>query len=687
MKKNKIVAINIAIGLLLSQQVWGGIGSTPAKNGNSTSSSGSSSSNGTVRKDEKTAPGMKTGVTASKSCDGDKNNSKYFPLDFFSKLSRDGSSLAFEMRPDNKILVKVPFIIKRCGKFVPEIYQNPDTKDVTIKMSVEPQKTYSEYLECLRTTKVNDLAVTQILSKVLKDKDGNAILNSNGKAVTAETAKDETIDHNNIPDKEYSEYSYVIDYNFDKKTDITKTVKLSYGYPKEFDGRDGYGPAYGLDENVALPDCMKAEKIAPEITYINKGQDVLIDELKAICRSGTAQEIAAARKSIGNAEALKDIAEKLQAELDAGYLVKVKEDVAKISAAMTKIEDRLTREKDSIDEPSAKKLARQYAELTQDLDRKFLNPAIYRLDTLMKQVADMDSEDPKRKGIDDEIKKINQDVGAFAGRKTSLNGLYEVMSKYAINDSAKTVEDIRLKSLFYGTVYAGPADERGKPITFEEANQKQYSGLQKFDKVLTDWTDQYLVRKGNLAPIQKTERERTATYEKMNKRWYDYQKDEQEKMQKYCAAGWTGSPKNPVQCQAFMAGAKGRQDAELGRRKKDLQFIQGRNDKLTRMGTSYNDYQRRQVANDTRAEDSEPYAAPYSTYEDKFRDRFPGYYGAQAYTPYDASMYSMGGQTAAMNMGNTGNYNPTMINPQMQVQQGQYQMQNGGQMAGAWPSI
>lgn len=588
--------------------------------------------------------------TASAACKQDPDAATYFPLDFFQNISRDGSSLTFEQRPDNKILVKLPASIDTCGKFKPQLYQDPATKSVTILMQMEDGKTYSQYLACLQE------------KKILVD----------GK-----------IDHDAIEGKQYSEYSYVLDYSFEKDKDIKKTLKLSYGYPKAFSGKDGYPSPYGLDQDVGLPSslCMVAEKIQPQVTYLNKGQDVLIDELKAICKSGDAQRIAEARKSIGNADALRDIADKIKSELDAGYLVAVKQDVARISADMTKIEDRLSRERDTIDEATGKKLTRQYADLAKELDSKFLNPAIYRLDTLMKQVSDMDSEDPKRKVIDDEIKKINEDVGSFSARKNAFSPLYSVMEKYAINDAAKTVEDIRLKSFYYGSVYAGPMDEkRGKPITFDEANQKQYAGLQKFDRVLTDWTDQYLVGKGNMYPIQKTEKERSAAYERMNKRWYDYQTDEQTKLQKYCGVGMLGSVKNPVQCQAFQAGAKQRMDAQLNKRKKDLLYIQGRNDKLTKMGTNYNEYQKRQIANESRGGDSEPYGSSYTSYEDNFSDRFPGYYGAQTYTPYDASQFNMGGQTAAMNMGQMGNYSPQMVNPQMQVQQGQFQM-------GQWPGM
>ncbi len=651
------VATFLASGILLSHSSYAGIIGVRTSGVAGNVGAGKTSSSVVVspgkKQEEKVT--IKEG-TASVSCKQDPDASTYFPLDFFQNITRDGSSLVFEQRSDNKILVKMPASIDTCGKFKPQLHQDPETKNVTVMVQLEDGKTYSQYISCLEE------------KNILK----------NGK-----------IDHDAIEGKQYSEYSYVLDYNFEKDKDIKKTMKLSYGYPKAFTGKDGYASSYGVDSSVELPSslCMHAEKIQPQVTYLNKGQDVLIEDLKAICKSGDAQRIAEARKAIGNADALKDIADKIKSELDAGYLVAVKQDVARISAEMTKIEDRLAKEKNTIDEATAKKLTHQYADLTKELDNKFLNPAIYRLDTLMKQRSEMDEEDSRKKIVDDEIKKINDEVGHFSRRpSTSFASLYSVMEKFAINESAKTVEDIRLKSYLYAKVYGGPVDEkRGKPLSFEEANQKQYAGLQKFDKTLVDWTDQYLVGKGNTFPLQKTEKERSAVIDKMNKRWYEYQQTEQKNYKKYCSIGWTGSVVNPVQCQSFVSGVDQRRSAELKKREKDLLFIKGRNDKLAKMGANYNDYQKRQVANETRETDTfEPYGSSYTSYEDNFADRFPGYYGPTQTTAYNPNIYNMGAPAAANNMGNAGAYNPQMVNPQMPVMPGQYQMP-GQQMA--WPNI
>jgi len=664
LKRPGFYTASIACSLLLTQASFAGIvGVRSSGSGGKVSGQTSSSTTITPGRAVEEKVEKREG-TASASCKQDPDAASYFPLDFFSQIARDGSSLTFEQRADNKILVKMPASIDTCGKFKPQLVQDPTTKNVTIMMQMEDGKTYSQLLACL--------------------KEKNILV-------------DDKIDHDKIPGKEYSEYSYVLDYSFDKDKDVKKTLKLSYGYPKAFSGKDGYPSTYGVDTDVDLPSslCMSAEKIQPQVTYLNKGQDVMIAELKEICKSGDAQRIAEARKAIGNADALKDIADKIKSELDAGYLVAVKQDVERINAEMTKIEDRLNREKDSIDEKTAKDLTRKYADLTKELDSKFLNPAIYRLDNLMKERAALGDEDPKVKGIDDEIKKINEDVSLFSKRpNTSFASVYTVMEKYAITDSAKTIEDIRLKSYLYGKVYAGPTDEkRGKAVSFEEANQKQVAGMQKFDRVLNDWTDQYLVGKGNTYPLMKTEKERAASIDKMNKRWYDYQTTEQKNYQKYCSTGWTGSVVNPIQCQAWMQGADSRRNQELKKREKDLLYIKGRNEKLSKMTTNYNNYQKRQIANESReAEGYEPYGSSYTSYEDNFAEQYPLYQGPQQSTAYNPYMYQMGGAQQAMNMGNAGMYNPQMVNPQMMVQQGQYQMPQMnqaymGNQQMMWPSL
>lgn len=655
--KKNAVATHLLLGVMLTNSAIAGIqGVRKPSTGTSSGGSTAGPSDSVVIKPGKIVEDRKTELkpgVASNSCNRDQDSAKFFPLDFFQHISRDGSSLKFELRPDNKVLVKIPASLDVCGKFTPLIHQDNESKNITVMMKLDNDKTYSEYIKCLED------------SKLLVD----------GK-----------IEHDNIPGKSYSEYSYVMDYSFDKKTDIKKTVKLAYGYPEAFDGKDGYGNPFGFEEKVELPKslCMKAEKVDAQPVYVNKGQDVLIEEINAICKTRDAQKIAEARKSIGNAEALSDIADKIKAELDASYLSAVKADVERIGKEMAKIEDKLNKEKDTIDESTAKKEIAKYAVLAKELDTKFLNPAIYRLDTLMQDRSK--TEDAGQiKAIDDEIKKLNEDIKAsFSGRNAaSTSTVYSLMEKYSITDSAKTIDDIRHKSYVFSKVYAGPVDKRGAQLTFEKANQEQFNRSQSFDRTLTDWTDQYLVGQGNNFPIKKTEKERQGAIDRMNSRWAAYEKKEATDYQKYCGLGMMGSVNNPIKCKEFMGGVAQRRNNELKRRDKDLSYIKGKNSKLEKMGMNWNEYQRKVASKEAaEAEFYDPAGASYSGHEDNFSDRFPGYYGPTTSTMYDPSMYQMGGQMPQMPM--------MMPGAQMPIQQGQYQMPQpqmmGGQQMG-WPGI
>lgn len=688
MKWNKkAVAINVLATLLITETAMARISGErkpSASSGGTTSSGKGQPSNMKVTEAPKSNfQVVQTADTVN--CSSDQDVEKYFPLELFTHLSRDeGAGIDIQVRPGNKVVVKVPPTINVCGTFTPELRQDNDTKNVTILM-----KLFGTKKEVVEVNGVKTIKETK--DTLLSHKDLEDCLAENKILV------DGKIDYDKIPPKGYSESISTFDYDFDSKKDAKNTVTVSYAYPRSYmDPNIGYKPLYGFEERASVPGeaCMRAEKIADATTFINKGQDVLIEEINAICEGGSAQQIAAARKSLGNADALKDIADKIKAEMDARYLIAVKEDVKNINAAMTKIEDKLNNGRDTLTEVAAKKLVNEYAELANDLDTKFLNPAIYRLDTLVQRRTALDDDAPQAKELDAEINTLNEDIAQFSKRNpTSLNSVYAVMEKFAINDSAKSIESILLKSNLYGRVYTGPIDEkRGKPLTFETASQQHAVKLSKFDRVLNDWTDTYLVGKGSMLPIQRTERERQSVIDRMNSRYAAFEKKEMSDYNSYCAMGMLGSVKNPVKCKDFVNGRERRLNTELKKRQKDLIYIKGKNDKLTKMGSSYNDYNARMLASqDEEADRYEPYASSYSGYEDTFNERFTTYNGPMTSTAYDASFYNMGGISAGMNMGQPQMQmaQQQMYNPQQgyQHQMPQVNQMSGQQMMGAWPSL
>lgn len=567
-------------------------------------------------------PSLIKTVSSGAECVIDPEKSAAFPMDFFKLLTRDGGLPSVEARDGNKVVVKFPAIlsVSGCGDFKPEPYQDPTTKNVTVQFVNTAGKTYGEYLDCL-------------YEKDVLGEDGKIVLDSKNSG--------------------FKEYSYAFDYNFDAKEDLKKSLKLSVAYPKAFSGKDGYSPVYGKDLSVELPSklCEEAEKISPEITYLNKGRDALIEELRAKCYSGDAQKIAEARKSIGNAEALKDIADTLKSKLDAAYLSAVQTDVDEIFKKMGKLEDEFKRTAKDMDEQTAKKKVQAYADLAKQLDDKYLNYAIYRLDNLTKQYEGMEDGDAKKK-VGEEIAKLNEDISKFAKRDSvAFVSLYALMEKFALNDQAKTIEDIRLKSYLYSKVYpkgsGSESDKRGKALSFAEANQKQVKGMNNFDRTLTDWSDVYLTSQGNMAPIKKVESARSQVISKMNTRWNTYQQTEYKNYAQYCSTGMTGAVTNPVQCKTFLAGVEKRRQAELKRRDKDLAYIKTTDTKLSKMGVAYNKYQADQVEKATNNDDDTPYGSSYSGYETTFDEKYPQYTGPSESTSYDASMYSMAGATGA----------------------------------------
>lgn len=692
MKLNKkMMAVNVLATLLMTDVAMARIvGERKPSNpsGEQSSSGGRSKAQpSNVKVTEASKDNFQVVKTADMAtCTMDQDQEKYFPLELFTELSRDeGAGVDIQVRPGNKVVVKIPPTINVCGQFTPELRQDNDSKNVTVLIKLIGTKKEIHEVNGVKTVvETKDALLThKDLEDCLKEK--NIIV-------------DGKIDYDKVPGKGYSESISTFDYDFDKKKDAKNTVTVSYGYPKSYNSEDGYKPLYGFEDrtpNVPGESCMRAERIADNTTFINEGREVLIEKINAACMSGNAQEIAAARKSLGNADALKDIADKIKSEMDARYLIAVKSDVTRINKEMSVIEDRLNKNKDTMTEQQAKKEIGNYAALAKELDTQFLNPAIFRLDTLMqKRTALQDEDSAEAKDLDKEIKKINDDIsGSFKRNPNALGAVYSTAEKYAINDSAKTIEDIRLKSYLYGKVFVPNGDKnRGKPYTFESANQEQYKRMQSFDKVLNDWTDTYLVANGNTLPLQRTERERQSAIDRMNSRYAAFEKKEMSDYSSYCAVGMLGSVKNPVKCKEFVNGRDKRMTAELKKREKDLKFIKGRNDKLAKMGTSYNEYQRN-LASQELAEDDEyePYGSGYSSYEDNFSDRFPSYTGPSTSTAYDPSVYNMGGTSGAMYMGQ----GQMQMAQQQQYggQQGyQYQMpqtnqMSGQQVMGSWPRI
>ena len=658
-----MIAINIVATILMTNVAMAGIVRVTKS---SASSGGNQTPTSTQVTEESKAPYIEINSNDTSNCVSGYDSEIFFPLELFTQLARnEGDKVDIQVKPNNQIAVKIPPVINICGEFKPKIIQNEITKNVTVLIQLKgidgKMLSHKELEDCLSSDK----------NKILVD----------GK-----------IDHDKVPKNGYTESTTSFGYKFDKKDEVVNDITVSYAFPKSYNSVDGYRPLYGIIENAPpIPGqkCMLSEKVAGTSTYINEGAEAWIEKINTACETRNVDEIISVKKSAGNAPALHHVMAKVMEEMDTAIFNLSKPEAERINNEMVAIETKLNKNRDSMDEAQAKKEITKYTNLVKELDTKFINPAIYRLDNLMKKrdtIADDDS--AEMKALDEEIKNLNEEIGKFSKKnQTSLVSLYSTMEKYAFNDSAKAIEDIRLKSHFYAQVYGGPTDSRrGKPITFEKANKEQFDRLKKFEKSLDSWTDVYLVGQGNMFPIVKTEREREGAINRMNSRYAAFEKKEMTDYNNYCSAGMTGGVRNPVKCKQFMSGRDKRMSIELKKREKDLYYIKGKNDKLTKMGMTYNEYQNKLASQEVGDPDFyDPTGSSYTSYEDNFSDRFPGYFGPTSSSAYDASMYNMSG--SSVNLGQT----PMMITQQQQynAQPGyQFQMpQQQQQQYGPWPSF
>lgn len=684
MKLNKkIVAINLLASFMFAQNVYAARFESDAVTPGS-SSNGGDISVPKVEGSEGTIGEAQPPII----CPSDINTQTNMPLGLINRLVRNGKPVTVEVDEAKKVVkVNIPPILNSCGTVQVETRQGTDSKNMIILFRIDGTK---------KVAKKDDAG------NVVKDAEGKEVMvdevvkgitYGEFEACLNKKIKNGKIPHKDIPGKEYAEAEYKFPYSFNKDEDSKKSISVSYGYPKAFDAEDGFPPFYGKDRGTTFKgyECMIPEKSGRDTVYLHKGFDALIEDINKACSSGDAQKIADMRRTIGNAEVLQDNMDLIKSALDAHYLIAAKAEATAIYKKMSAIETKMNKERDSMDETEARKRSAEYAALAKELDETFLNPAIYRIETLMAKRETLDSDSPEIAKIDDEIRKLNTEIREFYGKgDKAFSALYSIMEKYALNDSAKTIDDIRLKSYAYSRVFAGKPDKRGKPLTMAAANKMQVEGMKRFDKTLDDWGDQYQVSQGSTYPIKKTEKERQGAINKMNSRWAAYEKKEYSDYNSYCATGWTGSVKNPVKCKSFMSGREKRMNAELKKREKDLLYIKGRNDKLERMGTNYNDYQRK-MASIEEEEEYDDYGASYSSYEDNFEERYPSYSGPTTGTGYDANLYGMDGTSAMMGYGQQQQqmYNPYQQSQMYGAQPGyQYQMpQMQQQQMGGWPSI
>lgn len=655
MKLNKkMVAINVLATFLIAETAMARIQGVRTS-GTSGSSGSSSGTNETV----KTTPATKEDIEVTISnteekCSSDMDMATSFPQALFSEISRDGRGLDISVKGD-KVFIKMPPIVNVCGEFKPELKQNDATKNVAIYMKLvgkkdgkDVQLTYKEFEECL------------VKEKIMVD----------GK-----------IDHGSHPLKFYTGATYSTQFKFDRKKDVKKTATVSFAHPNEYDDETlGYGAVYGYDDRAgsAVGACTRAELVSDKILYINQGEEAIIAIINEICEKGTAQEIAEASKTWGNADALKDISDKVLAEMQAGYLIKARKEVEDKYKKMSVIGDQLGKELETMDEATAKKKVKDYEHLVTEVDDMLITPSIARLDFLMNERSKLEEDTPRVKTIDEEIKILNQDISKYskedAGGKSNL---YHTMKRFALTDSAEVIDSIQQKSRFYGQIYAGSEDTRGQKLSFSQAEKLHGRELAKFmKKAKGDWSDFYRARKGDKYPIQKAVRERERAEKRLQTRIANFDKSEAKGYQSACRVTMFGTYANPKKCRTFQEGAQKRYKQAYSRMQKDYSVVTKNDSKIAEMSGYYEEYAKTQEARDLASAEE----------------------GDGEWSEFDSLMFDETESEFAMREGNPNAYDPRYYQMQNQgmPNQMQMQMQNpfSGQgqqqmmpQQGGWPSL
>lgn len=453
--------------------------------------------------------------------------------------------------------------------------------------------------------------------------------------------------------------------------DETKPMSIYFGSPK-FLGRE-YGAAHKLRDAEVLGDsCLRVEDIDEEGGVLYSSNEAERARLINICSSGNYDAIRAALNSLGNAHELRKTLE--------SALGKAASDRAReIYERMDEIEDLFKPSKEDlaagravgVTEKQAKKLGQEYGSLLSELNDIVYTPGIRKLNELL-QKRELETDDDKIDKIDEEIKGLNELIGAYNkdhNKESKLGNVYAGLKEYNLQKEAEKIEGFRLKSEYGGRIYDGRNDnKRGKALSLQDADEQIKKKIEYFkETVMKDWDDIYLAKEGSSVPVRAAQRRMNSQISRLSSDYQKYQKSEYENYQKYCGRTWYGTVKNQSRCTYFMKGQASRQQKYLRLRERQLKAIKSSNARLTSLDGYYTQAQRSIAAREEQtAIDSDPlgiYSGAYFNGDFSSDDDFSGIDPMM-------SLYGMGQQYQM----------PMMMGQQQQGIMGQQQMQmnNGG---------
>jgi len=440
------------------------------------------------------------------------------------------------------------------------------------------------------------------------------------------------------------------------------------------DIRSGHDRFFGASEVSPKPAdwlCFAHENFntkEPTRLYVSQ-RDKVYDRAMKVCQSDSAEQILEElsrlrSSSVGNFQELQNILKK-------AFESKQEERVGTIYDRMNDIENEMKPDKDGKvpSESIVEDRAKEYQALAKELNKIVLQPSIQEIDYLLKTRTNANKDE-----VDSKVKDLNQKISKFSQRPfDNLSFLYDALKEYAITEPARDIESLRLASHYYGKVYMGEEDKRGRQLEVDDAAKRIESLISSFERdQLNVWEADYATKRGSKAPIRAVTNEIRGRKKSMDARYKRFQENEQRNMRAYCGSNMIGGMKNPVRCRSWMSGKDQRMRTMLNQRSRDLAALRTSTDNYSRFMNNFEEFQLRQI--ETRDE-SDPFNF-YST--GGYGNDYDIYGNPNDFSSDFSWMYSMqnqGGMPGMQQPGMMGPARSPIIAPGMNMQQNQFMAQ------------
>ena len=352
-------------------------------------------------------------------------------------------------------------------------------------------------------------------------------------------------------------------------TSTSESVSLLYASPKASE----YGVAFPATNVTNRPrnwNCIAYENIGrTERTRLRTSdKDRRMDHAMIVCESRDPQALIEEIARSHN-DGYPDIARILERVLENVKGPRVEE----VNTRMDEIELALRVEDgEGPSEEQAAELIREYADLADELQKIQLTPALSKMRTLLDERSRGVSRE-RRAEIDRQLTELREDVQSFSEKsptRTNLKFVYEAGEKYGLTEDMRRIEDLRLSSNFYGRVGAAG----NSSLTIRAADREIEDNLSAFDRVSREWEMKYSLRSGNDSTLISLEREIRGRLESLNYGLEDLEKENEEKMRRYCAINMLGMVSNQVRCSRWREDYPRIKQDLVERRKDELSTVE-----------------------------------------------------------------------------------------------------------------